>query len=169
MYVSAFRQPQLLARLHQAGVLPEGMRHEAVTKLHWSALNLDCSWLDGPVSTLLTDDELGQLLTDVQRELFPSIEEHIDSSGEGYTSDVEPYQRFSEAKAAVDALTSHLRHESSALSRLTEASAHIEWRISEAEATFAATPVNGPSLAPKAALVEHSKDRDIFDDIAEGR
>ncbi len=170
MYVDAHWQPKFLARLHQAGALPESIRVAAVERLAEYALYLDAGWLDDPIPGLFTDTERGVVLDRIRAEILPNIKDHIDESADGYESDVEPETRYEEARKAVRAFTEVFKGEPAIVSKLAKAAEYIEGEIAEQETVFSPSPA--PSLAgrpPPSTTFAAPTGRDEFEDVAEGR
>lgn len=164
MYISAMWEPGVLARLHAAGALPEPVRAAAARQLARHALDFDGGWLDNDVVTLLTDDERKATLDRIREEILPDLREHIDQAGEGWDSDLEPSQRYREARAAIDSYREAFRNDAKVQAALAEADAYIDDRIQYADEDY--EPPAAPRLAAEPPITR--SDRDEFDDVADG-
>lgn len=78
-------RPQVLARLHRAGLLPEDIRREAIAHMTDLAVTApDASWIEDTDwqkqawHVLLTDEERENLFDHVRRELVPRLKRRVD-------------------------------------------------------------------------------------------
>ncbi|KJF18174.1 nSTAND3 domain-containing NTPase [Acidithrix ferrooxidans] len=159
-------RPLLLARLHRAGVLPEHLRLQAVELLERLAIeDFDNSWLDVGVVGLFSELESGALLVRFQEECLPDLDDFIDSSADGYDSEVSPAERYQFAR---DTVSAYLRvfDDPGVKCQLEDALARIEARVASAEEDF--DPPSRSSFAPALQVPLVASGRDEFDDVDEG-
>jgi hypothetical protein len=164
MYISAMWQPQLLARLHIAGALPESVRAAGAARLAEHALDFDGGWLTDDVVTLLTAEERQCILDRIREEILPDLRTHIEEAGDGWDDDVEPSQRYNEARTAIKNYQLAFRGDAQVQETLTEADAYVDERIQYSNEEY--------EPPPAARLTAHTptvtSDRDEFDDVADG-
>jgi len=164
MYISAMWEPSLLARLQGAGALPEAVRAGAAAKLAEYALLFDGGWLDNNVVKLLSSDERKSILDRVRDEVLPDLRHHIDESGDGWSEDVEPSERYREARKTIAFYLDAFSADADALAQLADAKAYIDERLSNDDEAYKPPPA--ARLAAEAPTT--TSNRDEFDDIAEG-
>lgn len=165
MYIDAMWQPSLLARLHAAGALPESVRRAAVIQLTEHALNFDGGWLADDIATLLTSREREHLLDRVRAEVIPELQELIYLAGDGWGDDVEPNQRYEEARTTVERYLRAYVGDEATQEALADANAYIDERIRSDDEDY--RPASVRRLA-EAEVPIGTSDRDEFDDVADG-
>ena len=174
-YINAYWEPQVLGRLQEVGALPETLRRKAVKQLAELAFDLlDAGWLEEPVCQLFTDVEREELLGRIRDEILPNLNEEIDRSADGYSSDVEPEHRYQTARDAITAYKLAFASHSEIITRLDEAERYVEQEIEEAMSDYEPSPSSSSSSSSRLAEPSISRstmlyDRDEFDDIAEGK
>jgi len=164
MYISAMWEPGVLARLHAAGALTETVRAAAANQLAEHALNFDGGWLDTDAVTLLNADERQRILDRIREDILPDLREHIDEAGDGWDDDVEPSQRYSEARTAIRRYQEAFRDDASVQAALADADAYIDERIHYGDEDYEPPPAT--RLVAEAPTTR--SDRDEFDDVADG-
>lgn len=169
MSISAHWQPSLLARLHDAGALPEEIREAAVAKISEFALLFDPGWLSEPVRHLLTMDERSRLLDRVRDEVIPVLTDEIDQSADGWDADTAPAERYAPALEVVTLYEVAFSNEPGVLDELRLAKEHIESEIAIAEHDFVPRRSTVLSSAAAPRPVASAVGRNEFDDVAEGR
>ncbi len=159
-------RPLLLARLHRAGVLPEPLRLQAVELLGRLAIEeFDNSWLGVGVVGLFSESESSVLLMRFQDECLPVLDEFIDTSADGYDSEVSPAERYQFARDTVSAYL-EVFDDPGVKCQLEDALARIEARVASAEEDF--NPPSRSSFAPARHVPSVASGRDEFDDVDEG-
>lgn len=85
---------RVLARLHHAGLLPEGIRQQAIAHMTDLAVTApDASWIEGddwqkqPWHVLLSDKERERLFEHVRHELVPRLEQRVDDWAAEFNGD----------------------------------------------------------------------------------
>ena len=164
MYTDAMWQPGLLARVHAAGALPEGVRVSAATQLAEHALNFDGGWLADNVVTLLTAEEYQRIMEDIREEILPYLDDHIDQASDGWDDDMEPRERYSEASQAIERYQTAFKGDPTVEAQLAAAKVYIEEQIQYRDDDY--HPRFAEPLAAKATTTR--SDRDEFDDVADG-
>lgn len=165
-YTGVSWRPVLLARLHRAGALPEGVRQQAVELLEQHAIeDFDGSWLDARVVGLFSKLDRDALLERFQAECLPVLYDFIESSADGYSSDVSPAERYEVARDTVSAYIG-VFGDPHVSRQLEDALAKIEARIASAEEDF--SPPSRSSFVPLPHVLSAVPGRDEFDDVDEG-
>ncbi|MCA0307166.1 MAG: hypothetical protein LCH87_07345 [Actinobacteria bacterium] len=164
MYINAVWQPKVLGRLHSAGALPEPVRVAAIRRLTEFALDFDGGWLADDVAILFTADEKEDLLQRIRAEVLPDLARLIDEAGDGWDDDVEPDDRYDQARTAIRAYQKAFHGDAEAQEALAEAEYDIDQRIRDLSENYEPSPA--ASLAPEAP--SEPSDRDEFDDVADG-
>lgn len=166
-YGSASWRPTLLARLHTAQMLPDGLRERAVELLaHQAIERFEATWLDSEIVDLFTKTERHALLDRFTEEALPSIDYLIDESADGYLEDVGPAERYENARETVTAYLEALEEDMRDISRLDEALNDIEYKVSQARENF--EPKARDSFAPTKHPATAPTGRDQFDDVHVG-
>lgn len=156
----------VLARLHRAGVLPEHLRLLAVQLLEQRAIEyFDSSWLDVGVVGLFSQLERDALLTRFQVECLPVLDELVDSSADGYDSDVTPAERYQFAQDTISAYLG-VFGDPDVKCQLEGALARIDACVASDEEDF--NPPSQSSFAPARHVTLVVSRRDEFDDVDEG-
>jgi hypothetical protein len=164
MHIDAMWEPKLLARLQAASALPEPIRVAAVAQLEDHAVDFDGGWLADDVLTLLTAQDRRRVLDRIRLEVLPELHQRIDESAGGYANDVEPEQRYSEARSTIERYRQAFDGHDAVQDALDDADAYIDERVRSDGEDYRRPPA--PSLA--AELPTERSDRDEFDDIADG-
>ncbi|MEN1974062.1 nSTAND3 domain-containing NTPase [Cellulomonas sp. P4] len=164
MYIGAMWEPGVLVRLQAAEALPESVRAAAAAQLAEHALDFDSGWLDPGVVTLLTADERASILDRIREEVIPDLRERIDQAGEGWDDDVEPAQRYDEARTAIRQYRDAFADDASVQDALADADAYIDERVEYAHEDYRPRLASPLAAAAPGAL----SDRDEFDDVADG-
>lgn len=181
MYVQFQWEPQLIASLHKAGALPEDIRRRAVANLSGYALLFDGGWLEESICGLFTTKERRILLAEIEAEIIPNLEAHIDDSADGYDSDVESSDRFEMAQQTISNYARAFKDAPSVLRILESAEAYTRMRIRDWDWDHEPTDEERSSASE---VVPYGDDpffrrlswdppsvpgRDEFEDVAEGR
>jgi hypothetical protein len=163
-YVYAVPEPGALARIHQAGLLSERVRKQAVDRMAYLAVTTpDDGWLDGAAwKTLLTPDDRAMLLDKVRIDLVPRLET-LDGVGDGERDpDDDPvesalfgYQRFFEKEGDYET--------AEAFDWARDAYSQLPTAEREDDNFQDSSPVGSRKLAPLPDTA-----RSIFDDIDQG-
>ncbi len=87
----------LAARLNHFELLPEEERCRIVQKIKILAVETpDASFLDNPIRTLISSDEMQDILLSVQDDLLPNLDDKIDEWESNYDPDDDPDSHFSD-------------------------------------------------------------------------
>ncbi len=168
MYVSAFWQPKVLARLHSAGALPENLRRQAVTKLVDFAHEFDPGWLDSTVRPLLTDAEVADEVAYFKEHILPDLDRRIEESAEGWGDHVSPAQRYDTAREVIRLYGEVCRDDPQVGDALAAAAQFVDAAVQHAEddeGDPADASLAGDDRPYRAAT---STGRDEFDDVDVG-
>lgn len=169
LYVEAHWQPKVLARLHNAGALPEQLRQQAVRKLtQYARDHLDPGWLRPHIRLLLTDQEVADELSFFKEHVLPEIDGFIEQSADGWDDDVTPDQRYDVAKDAVRLYREACQEDPAVIAALDRAAASIDAAIQHAEYNHPPTeePLAGDDRHFRSVAAAHG--RDEFDDVDHG-
>lgn len=168
MQVDAHWQPKVLARLHRAGVLPEAVRSEAVTKLAEYAVDFfDPGWLQDDIRDLFSDAEREAELQRFRDQSLDRFSELVHESADGYDDDVSPDQRYDLARTAIRLYSREFPDDTEVQAVLAEAAAEVAQAVQEAEQTYLPPPSRSLAAAmPQQA--QPASDRDEFDDVHAG-
>lgn len=77
-------RPRVLARLHQAGLLPEDLRQQTIARMmELSVTAPDADWVEagggvGPWDVLLTNEEREAMLEHVRQQLVPDLDDRVE-------------------------------------------------------------------------------------------
>jgi len=162
-YLSAVSQPDVLARLHQAGLLSEPVRLRAVERVAELAVGTpDSGWLtDSAWEILLTAGERAALMQKVREELVPNLEDSYylleDEREPGYDPigrSLDGYEKAFEKEG--DRVTAEVFAEAA---RRRASVPEKDWDYDYPGEEYH-RPISGTSLAPPA-----DSGRSVFDDI----
>lgn len=163
-YLGAMSQPDVLARLHRAGLLSEQVRLQAVERAAELAVETpDSDWVTSKAwDILLTAGERAALMQRVREELVPNLEDIHDWSEDDRTPSYDPLElclnKYKEAFERVgDSVTA------SAFADAARRRAEMPTRddgYDGSEEGYRHRPTRRTELAPPA-----DSDRSIFDDI----
>lgn len=85
----------MITRLHEFGLLPEAERLKAVDSIRRLAVEvLDSSFLREDIKNLMTDEELSNIMTSVQENLLPDLDDHVEAWRNSYGGDCKPREHF---------------------------------------------------------------------------
>ncbi len=166
-YLSAYWQPRLLARLYKAGSLPERIRAAAVLKYCEIAVDFfDASFLDPGLRVVFTADELDDLLSEFENNILPDISWHIDSSADGYSSEVSPAERYEVARNTLLNFGQEFANNAVVSAKIVRALDEIDQKIDDGDADF--VPPNQTPLRAEDVAALEEVERDVFDDVDAG-
>lgn len=101
-YFYAVSDVDVIARLHEFGLLPEQKRLDSVEKIRNLAIEIpDSGFLRKGVRSILNDRELEDVLEYVQSTLLPKLDEYINNWRSGYISGEDPENYFYELSGAL--------------------------------------------------------------------
>lgn len=170
MMVDSEWEPAVLARLSQAGALPEEVRLEAVDRIvEYSVTLLDPAWADEGLAGLFTPEERADLFRRVEEEVVPNlvsqINEHV-SSIVGGLSKEELYQT---PREYVDAVRGAFPGREDIKKECDGAEAHIANSEYDEDDDYRPTPHASKLAAPdRPASDDAATARDPFEDVSAG-
>lgn len=164
MFIDAMWEPPVLARLHGAGALPEDVRAAAAARLEEHALDFDGGWWAEDIVTLLSEGEQERILLRIREEVIPELRDRIYDAGDGWDSDMEPSERYDEARRAVRCYREAFPDEPDVQAAVSAAEAYIDERIQDDNEDY--TPPRAARLAAEAPATRSN--RDEFDDVSDG-
>lgn len=167
-YLSAVPEPQLLARLHREGLLPEEKRKAAVRNLKWLALEFpDAGWLDlEEFRVLMTRNERRRLLRAVRRVLVPNLDKILQDWRDNEQGDIRQYYR-----SLQDELSRYARalsFDRDSFLALQSAIKRVDLRRQEVEDDDDDDGWTGGTSAMRTTTISMSiSERSLFDDVDE--
>jgi len=165
-YLGTVPQPRVLARLHQAGLLPEADRLAAITRAAELAIETpDSDWLDAPQwKVLTTDEDRGDILDRVRRELLPELTDQVSAWRDSRPSFIDPHDYYYPLEEALGRYATALSSDQLAAADLQAAIEEV--RSLAANADDEPEPVRVPGWKAPRRLDESTRpDRSIFDDV----
>jgi hypothetical protein len=159
-FVYTVSEPTVLARLHQAGLLSEPLRMQAVERMAFLAITTpDDGWIKGrPWKTLLTARDRARLMGRVRNELVPRLED-----GEVFSDERD--ENYDPVEDALSGYKTAFEDEGDiraarAFTRALELHSQLPAREYEDYTPRGSGPLSHDRLAPS-----HRTGRSIFDDI----
>lgn len=125
---------QLLARLHSLGMLPKDLRENFIDCLRKAVIDdADASFIeDADIRSVLTEEEVGQLLEVAESNVLNRIDSHVDRIRNSWERDYDPSQVFDNFENSVKAFARELRwrtNHSPALERMAIAVSDATWEM----------------------------------------
>ncbi|MFI8392909.1 hypothetical protein [Streptomyces sp. NPDC085540] len=163
--------PPVLARLHEAGLLPEDIRQQTIARMTELAVTApDADWADtgggvGPWDVLLTERDREAMLEHVRQELVPHLNVMVDDWAEEFAGD-EDNDPVEDALRLYEEVFKE-RHD-------TDTASKIDWAIDSyqqmrrpTEEASDWTPSNTQSLRERMSQLRQraGEQRSLFDDI----
>ena len=109
-YIYANSNIDVLVRLHELNLLPETERLRTIASIRELAVDTpDSGFLREDVRSLITDEELSNILLCVQETLLPDLDNQIKNWRYNYDGDDEPDVYFDEFKNALDDYKDHFK------------------------------------------------------------
>jgi len=131
-YLYAISEIDVIARLHEFGLLPEQKRFEVVTTIRELAVETpDSGFLKKDISDMFTPSELSDILEHVRLTLLPDLNNHIENWRFNYRSDDDPELYFDELKSALKDYRNEFEEFKDALIQIDTALADIDVVIEE--------------------------------------
>jgi hypothetical protein len=101
-YLWAVSDVEVIARLHEFGLLPERKRIEVVAEIRELAVDTpDSGFLQERFRHILTEDEVVSILEHVRTTLLPNLDDHIYDWRSNYNDDDDPEGYFDDLKSAL--------------------------------------------------------------------
>lgn len=165
-YLYAVSDVDVLVRLHEYGLLPEPERLRAVATIRELAIDVpDSGFLRDDIRSLMTHEELIQLLEHVQTMLLPNLESHIDQWRDNYNGDDNPEIYFDDLKSALQDYGKEFKGNEHAAERVAKALADIDLVIDELRSEFPERPDEDVFFGRHTKDEVQNSARSIFDDV----
>lgn len=166
-YLSVAREPEVLARLSEVGLLAETDRIAAVTLAGDLAVETpDADWLDAPEwQVLMTTQDRVEALDRVRIELLGDLDNTLSNWRWNYDKDHDPDDYYRPLEEALSRYRSAMPDDPTAQERLAEAIAEVHRMRQDAEEEYE-PPARLQPIAPLAASHGQARrDRSVFDDV----
>ena len=122
----------IVARLHEFGLLPEVKRLRAIAPIKRRAIEVpDSGFLKRKIRDLMTDDELSNILFLVQEDLLPNLDDQVESWQNDYDGDPDPDEYFEDLKRTLDDYRKEFKDNEIACEQIDDAIEKIDWVIEE--------------------------------------
>lgn len=171
-----FLNPNLtiVTRLHNFGLLPEAERLKAVDSIRRLAVEVpDSSFLREDIRSLMTNEELSNILVSVEENLLPDLDYEVENWRGNYMGDCEPSEHFEQLRGALCDYSEEFKDNEVAYEQIDCAIGTIDWYIRELEdehrRDFSGGGFSGrhrkiPSIDPGARSIDFGT-RSIFEDV----
>lgn len=167
-YIYANSDIDMMVRLHELNLLPETERLRAIDSIRELAVSVpDSGFLSEGVSSLITDDEMSNILLIVQEKLLPNLDNQIENWRYNFDRDDEPDVYFEEFKNTLDDYKEKFLGNETAHQQIDEALENIEQVIEDLRSEYI-EPTSEENIFSKKSDHESLIDvRSIFDDVDE--
>ena len=166
-YFYAVSDMDVLIRLHSFGLLPEGKRIEVATSMKELAVSTpDAGFLKPEVRTLLTPDELAEIVEAIRIELLPALDETIDQWRYNHDGTTEPEEHFAELKEALSDFKTEFSDDQESVNRIDIAFQGIERAIEKLREGTPPEPDHTDYFQGRSTTPDDGS-RSIFDDVDE--
>ncbi len=164
-YIYAVSDVDVLVRLKEFDLLPEEERIRAISSIKELAISTpDSGFLSDNLKTLISPDELSDILRSVKSSLLPNLNDTISSWRDNYDREEESDVYFGELKSALDDYKSVFEEDTVAVKQIDDAIKRIDELIAELKDEY--MPDSEESLWNKNdGPTQSSSDRSIFDDV----
>lgn len=165
-YMYANSDLDVLSHLHGVGLLSETVRKKTVASIMDLAINIpDSGFLGDDIKSLISKDEMVEILELVKNTLLPNLHEHIDRWRTDYNGEEEPDAYFENLKSALDDYKKEFDGQEESCRKIDEAITHIDRVIDDLKSAY--TPEDDADFWNK--NTKHSSStvdtRSIFDDV----
>jgi len=164
-YLYAVSDVDVIARLHEVGLLPEHKRVEAVKTIRELAVETpDSGFLQGQVRNLFSEEEFAGILSDIKLFLLPELDNIIDNWASNYCNGDEPEGHFSELTSALVEYSNEFAEDWYVSARCKSAIAKIESVIEDIRSEMPPEPDSDEYYGGSSENT-HELFRSIFEDV----
>lgn len=165
-YIYANSDVEVLVRLHEVGLLPEVDRAKAVASIKDLAIDIpDSGFLRDSVKSLISDDEILEILQLVQNTLLPDLDNQIDNWRSNYNGEDEPDAYFEDLKSALSDYKKEFEEAETSCKQIDEAIGRIDQIIDDLESEYSPEDEGGFWKRSGDNSLTSSDSRSIFDDV----
>ena len=164
-----FLNPNLtmVTRLHSFGLLPETERLKAVDSIRCLAVEVpDSSFLREDIRSLMTNEELSNILVSVEENLLPDLDYEVENWRSDYMGDCEPSEHFEQLRGALCDYSEEFKDNEIACEQIKCAIGTIDLYIGELEHEYCPDSSGGgfSGKYEKVPSIDSSA-RSIFEDV----
>jgi hypothetical protein len=165
-YLYAVSDVEVIARLHEFGLLPEEKRLQVVAEIRELAVNIpDSGFLQKRFRHILSEGELTSILEYVRTVLLPNLDDHISGWLSNYDHDDDPDEYFSYLKDALEDYRKELVDFDDAQAQIDNALSHIDEVIEDLKTEKPEEPDYDDDYERGSSGSEDSVSRSVFDDV----
>ncbi|MDZ4401880.1 hypothetical protein [Prosthecobacter sp.] len=164
-YLSAVSDVDVLACLHEAGILPEEIRSKAVLEMRDLAVSTpDDGFLRENLRAMFTDDEFEATMDDVRRELLTDLDSTISDWRWNCPRREDPESYFESLTDVLKTYRKSFETDKDAVNLINEALSEIDSVVEELRADQPDDPDND-DFRGSASTPANESDRSVFDDV----
>ena len=165
-YLYAVSDVDVIARLNEFGLLPEPERLRAVGAIRELAVDVpDSGFLRQEIRTLLTTEELVDILQYVETMLLPNLNATIGQWRDGYSTEDDPADHFAELKNALEEYRVGFEENEEAMRLIDSALLKIESVIEDLRSELPPKPDKNDFDGRSAQAEVKDSRRSVFDDV----
>lgn len=165
-YIYANSDVDVLVCLNDVGLLPEEYRIKAIESIRNLAVTIpDSGFLRDSIKTLMSDDELANILKLVRDNLLPDLDRQIDNWRSSYNVEDEPEAYFEELKSALDDYKHEFEDIELSRTRIEDAIACIDQIVEDLKSEYEPEDDDGFWKRGEENTSKNSDNRSIFDDV----
>lgn len=166
-YIYANSDLDLLVRLHEYNLLQETERLRTIASIRELAVDIpDSGFLRENIRSLMTDNELSNILLFVQETLLPKLDHQIENWRDNYNGDDEPDVYFEELKSALDDYKQEFEENETSHQQINKAIEDIDNVIEDLRSEYSQNASDDDIFGKKNERDSFSGNtRSIFDDV----
>jgi hypothetical protein len=156
----------ILIRLNEAGLLPEKYRLNAISSIKSLAIDKpDSGFLRDDVKSLMSDDELSDILKNVQYNLLPNLESVIYDWQNDYDESEEPEAYFEDLISSLNDYKREFKKDETSCRQIEDAQFDIEQIIEELKLDYNPEPDVFLGKRSSSNVSQNINSRSIYDDV----
>lgn len=165
-YLSAVSDVDVIVRFHKFGLLPEEKRLYVVTRIRELAVDIpDAGFLQERIRTLLTQDELANILEHVYLKLLPNLDDQIDNWKANCDSGEDPEDYFDELVNALKKYRDKFESRPDSVEQINSALIGIEQVIDDLRSERPQEPDSDDYFGRDSSGGGCDESRSVFDDV----
>lgn len=166
-YIYANSDIDVLVRLHECNLLPERERLRAIASIRELAVDIpDSGFLRENIRSLMTDNELSNILLFVQEALLPNLDDQIENWRQNYDGNDEPDVYFEELKSALDDYKQEFEENKTSYQQINNAIEGVDKVIEDLRSEYSQNSSDDDIFGKKKEQDSFSGNtRSIFDDV----